>query len=632
MKVIHLINGIEINEPNNYDELEIETRYTNNGSVESVTVNNWEFGVGDGRNGNDAAIMLRTIIANGLVGGVGVGEGVPFSLVLDDEISTTYNIFDGYIDLWASRVACDSIIAPAVEQGKIDWLNDVADSVTFEYLYENSAFTSTYFVPVPYCINKKQSSLDTIVTILSVFVIANELRRCIKDVNGEGLRAANPFETVGSVLNLILSIAYIIVLIAALVQLLFDLFSQIVQPVKYHNGMYVKDLMAIGCAHFGLTFQSSILQGDPYKNMLLLPEKYNVKENNTGLFNKVVGYLVGTRNEKMGYYRGTFGELLRSIRDVFNAKIEIENGILYFEPQSFNLRSAQYQLPDVEILSYRFNKDDFNSNYIVSFTNDFDDRNTIQEYAGNSYQVIQSAIAVANTKMVLLKNIKEVRLPYSRGIRKTSLTFAEEILNLLFQVVGTLIDTVIQVINAIIAGINAIIRALNRVIRLLRRIGINLGNGIPTIPNIQTNSITNLIEGRINMLVMESDYVSVPKLLLIDSNNNTNLNFRNNTLMLSHEGSINAKRLFDNYHYFSNFVETNGVHNQHKIYEFENIPFTFSDYEKTRFNSNVITFDGRPAKLESIKWKPLKQTASGVYRVNEKYTNNLVLTTIYPNE
>ena len=96
---------------------------------------------------------------------------------------------------------------------------------------------------------------------------------------------------------------------------------------------------------------------------------------------------------------------------------------------------------------------------------------------------------------------------------------------------------------------------------------------------------------------------------------------------------LSAENLYKKFHYINSFVptdvaDTNGsdltpqLHNQWKIYEFENVPFCFADYLKVR-NDNKIIFVDKFGLVESIDWNIFEETANIRFRVNELYTLNL---------
>ena len=89
MKVLVEIDGAETNDPNNLAGLEIELNYDKDSEDQAISINNLELGVGDARNPNDGAIVSNDHIDAGLTGGVGVFEGKPLNLKLDNERGTT---------------------------------------------------------------------------------------------------------------------------------------------------------------------------------------------------------------------------------------------------------------------------------------------------------------------------------------------------------------------------------------------------------------------------------------------------------------------------------------------------------------------------------------------------------------
>jgi len=132
LKILPYINGQLVNDPNNLSELSIELNFDSDNPTARVSINEWEIGTGS-RFGVDGVTILNQHLIDGLTGNVGVFEGVPF--VIDIEKGGALRrAFDGFLDLSEGTIECNLITAPAIETGKIDWLNEVADSFTFEYL------------------------------------------------------------------------------------------------------------------------------------------------------------------------------------------------------------------------------------------------------------------------------------------------------------------------------------------------------------------------------------------------------------------------------------------------------------------------------------------------------------------
>jgi len=636
-KVISYVQGLEINQPNNLGELAIDITYDENGSSESLSINNWEFGVNDRRNGNDAVQLIKDYYLNGLAGGTGVLEGLPFALDLDNENGSIYNLLNGYLDVSKGKIYEDKVVAPAVELGKLDWLNTVSDSVDYQYLFEIGAFDSSDYVVVPYVISKRVNSVELAVTTLSIFVFVHALQDEQKSFNkvtgGDG---GGIFTVIAFVIKIVIELIYVIFLIITIVKLIKDLIDLLVQPVKYHNGMYAVDSLRIGLAHFGLMLSSSILETYPFNKMVIIPEKYNIQPDlNSPLINGILNY---TSNELDGYFKGTVGELIRKLKNFFHAKILIDGDVLYFEKQDFNITAANYTLPNLVDSGFTFNENELKSNILLTFETDANDRNTVSDYTGTSVQVVHYANSVNNKKMNLLKDAERISLGFSLGKRKTELNRIENLLSDAEEPIKKIQQFIFDIVNGVINTVKTIVETINKIIKVINAVGANIkpvsapslsfnfaGNKIDLFA--QEYHVKNRVSDRIGMLMMESDYIDVAKVVLIDNQSDV----RQNKLLPDNESVLNANYIYDNYHYFRNFVTTSGWNNQFIKKSFEEIPFTFTDYEKVRRNNRIFTSDGEEAILTSLKYNPIAEKASGTYKVRQVWTNNLSIKKIIPN-
>lgn len=631
MKLIHQLDGIEINEPDNYAEISIELNFDTDANKQSVSLNDYEFGTMDLRNAADGASIIKSYVAN--PNSLGVIEGKPFTIILDNERGKQYKLFDGYADLWRAKYENGKVTAPVVQTGKIDWVNDYADSFTFQYLYENIAagqrghYDSSYFIPVPYCIVKKQDYFEIAMLYVTIFIFVDKIEVQIKNIAQLVSGSINPFELT-SLPRLIIEILYLIVLFISLIPLIVKFVELTVPPIKFHNCMYVKDLFAIACDYMGFTFKSSILLSEPFDKMVIMPEKYNLTFNK-GAISFIEGDLKNN-NEKVGYYKGSFGDLIRSMKIMFNAKIVISDGIFYFENYNFQLGNQGITIPDQydSEFNYTYNHDDYFATLIVAFLTDLSDRHTIAEYMGTSIEVQQLPKVVNNIQMSLARNEYNARIQFALGKTKTSLTNIEKILSGFITATQAILNAVILGINIAIIAINILIALINKVINFMKTIGIKLNIKIDPIKKIKPLSLKNGITNRIGMLKMESDYVQVPKIFLIEKSSkpiNTKMHPQNDSI-------VNAEYLFDNYHSQKLFIQQGSQpNNQFLLKSLDQMPFSFADYETVLNNSSIFTSTGKEGILISLKFNPITQTASVQYKIRETYLYNLQLTKSVPN-
>jgi len=305
---------------------------------------------------------------------------------------------------------------------------------------------------------------------------------------------------------------------------------------------------------------------------------------------------------------------------LFNGKLYIQNDVLYFERADANLTPPQYNLPDIFNPEFKTNANEFKANYYVVFQTDTIDKNTLQEYNGTAYQVIFTPNFSENPDLVLMKGLEEVRIPFALAKRKTELTVPEKIVKAILDVLSVVVNALISAMNALIAGLNAIINTINNIIDALDFIGININFQLPPIATITPVNLGNLIENRINMMKLETDFTSVPKIFLMDKGSQPKFN----KLTTGNETYFSAEYLYNNYHYINNWLPTSDKPNanQYIIKEYNNVRFGFSDYQLVKNNNQVIVGD-KIGLIETFKWNPFNETAYIRCRISTLLTNNI---------
>jgi len=604
------LNNTEINPPQNYQELELELNFDRDRpeGQQTVSINNWDFV----RENTD---KLQDIIDGGLTGGTGIFEAPTFGIELP-ECGRYLRPFDGYLDFTDEHtISCIKTTVTAKERKGIDWLNDVADGVTFEYLYSIGKITKADFIYQPYVINSIPDYKEVAITMISVYVAIDQIQEATLRLSILIPRMANPLEA-SSIVEAIILIAYIALLILAIIKLIKDIVQMIIQPVKYHAGMNVLKQLEIGAAHFGMSFKSDILSKAPYNKLTILPEKYLVPKNKKD--DRILGITTPLEIDQFGYYKGTYGDLLRALKIMFNGKILIKGSEIHLLRRDKSTSTPQYTLPDLYQPEYRLNTNELKSNYLIAYETDVSDKNTIQEYTGTSYQIITQPKTFVNRDLVLMRGLSEQRIPFALAKRKTELTIPEKIFDAFAKAFGKLINAMVKVVNAIIKLANKIIKLLNKILKALKTIGINLNFEIKPIPPLKTSDIGNIIGNRIGMMKLENDQYTRPKIYLLEEGASSKFN------KVSTSTAINAKYLYDNYHFIESFAPTTSRPNanQYVIKEYKNVPFCCEDYLKVKDN-NIIFVGNDIGEVNSLKWNIYDEKADMVIRINKLYTNNL---------
>ena len=620
-KINYYIDNTKSNPPQNWRETSIELNFDKDlqqlqGAQVSIT--NYDFV-------NDINELILKYIDEGTTTGRGVFEGLPFKVEIERD-SQTETPFEGYLDISSGDFSRTKSTIKAVESNRVDWLNEIADSFTFDYLRSIGKITDNQYIKVPYIVSTVPDYTQTAVGLLSVYVLVGELRTAITTIARLVARLAAYF-VYTTLIELILYIVYLILVIIAMVKLLKTLVLTLIQPIKYHAGMLWKDMLRIGAEHLGLNFRSEVFETEPYSKLIYIPQKYY---NPTDVKNdKLILGISDPKIKQIGHYKGTFGQLLRDAKLLINGKIVIEGNDIWLLRRDKTTSQPQYTLPPIDNnRAFTLNTDEFNSNFYITFQLDTVDKNTYQEFTGNSYQLIIQPQRVVNERLILMKGLKEVRVPFARAIRKNNLTAPENVLDAFLKGIGKILGALIKAVNAVIKVINLIIKLINKIIKSFKTIGINIKFQLPTIPLISAPDFTKIISNRIGMMKIESDIINVPKIAIVDVSSNpkqTKINASNATL-------VSAKYLYDNFYNIDSFIPSsekpNG--NQFFIKQFEKVPFTYDDYLKVKANNIIFANDGSEAEVLSLKWNVHEQKADLRIRINKLYTNNLTFTEYEP--
>jgi len=427
-----------------------------------------------------------------------------------------------------------------------------------------------------------------------------------------------PFNVLAVVIQLALQVTYVLLLLVSLVSLIIRLFEMLVMRTKYHYAMYVRDMFEIGLRYFGYNLKSSILQTGDFADIIYLPEKYNINING-GIREGVEGLIKKQPKDQKGFFKGTFGEFVRQWKEFFNAKIIIEGNDFYFERDGFRLGAAGFLIPTLYDQESRFNYEDFKPSCFLEFSTDSSDKHTLKEYAGTTVHVMQVQKSVINQKAKLGSGSINIKFPFALAKKKTQLSVTEKALRAVYNSIQNVINALISAINAVIDLINLAVEGINKTLQVLRSLGIKIKPNIPKIKKVDKVSITDLIDNRIGMIKMESDYVQVPKVFFLGGNGK-----------LAKEHLLTASNIFKTFHSRRLFAVENGQKPYQYILQSANdIPFNFQDFKYLLKNNAIFTAQGE-GEVISLEFNPESQTANIDYKIQVQYTNNIEVKYIEP--
>lgn len=679
IRTLYYIAGSQVNPPKNYMELGIELNYGKDQFPQAgtITITNFDWV----RENYD---FFDQYIEDGKTGGFGIFEAPSFRIDVTDG-TITKTVFDGYIDLTNQLSIKDRIrlTTKATSHATVDWVNEVANGFTFEYLdriaYTDDsrtsvvsplpagAITNDLYKFIPYVDSGVPNAEKAAIAVLMDFEVGKTLAEEANKLYNLCAEIVDNWSDIEitEVLKIIIEVLYIIALAATLIKLVEDTVKFIISPVKYHACMYVRDLMKKGCEYLNMSFSSPIWDSSsPYYNEVILPEKFYNAPSSTD--SSLFGFLIPDHNEQVGYYKGTFGQLLDKMKAKYNAKIVVTttSGVttLNFIRKDKNVLPPVYTLPAVYQPTYSYNTDELNANYLIEYQTDSTDTNTFNNYAGTIYQVITQPKVVNYQPYVMMKNLVNIDIGFARASRKTSLTTPEKILSDLVSTLNTYVNNITSVLSPLQDLFDSIgtsdshffmtpifhpfhhlfsqfttffhATPLEVVIGTASGAGsfLLVGDSLVTLLN-KINSSINLTDRR-GMLLLSSDHFSVAKIFILDENPDYKLNRIN----VDNDNLESAKAMWDNYHYVNSFLPASlnpaysdrPTGNQYKIKNFPAITFDWDDFMNVFQNNRIYDAYGKTAIIETLKFNPYKETAEMKVRFGEIYTLNLQETFLNP--
>ncbi|MAF43744.1 MAG: hypothetical protein CMI54_06215 [Parcubacteria group bacterium] len=647
-KVIHKIGDTVIEPPVNNPGMEVELNFDADDpdAVQISVSNDWDFE-------KQASYIINAHITKGLNGGVGVFEGLPYTIQVQDSNSTE-TILDHYIDTADPEALyeCDRISITSREKGGVDWLNNRAGNIMYKTLIEdeNSGISTDDYVHIPYVISSIPNYKETAISMLTAFVVVSSIRDMVKEIEKVVAEIGTIISAIGGILKLVFIILWIIATLIAIVKLIKDITDSLVGSIKYHAGMRWKTLLEAGARAVGMEFKSTIFEDPIYRDTIIIPAKLETLED---IDKPEKRGFTKPSTKSNGYFDGSFRDLLAISKDIINGKIVCVDNEIRLERRDTNTSKANYKLPDIELRQHRTNAGELVSNYTIQLRDDISDENTIDKYSGTISTVITEPKVIRNPDAVLMRGEKTVDIPFARVVKKEGLTPVENILDSIYTSHPKIVNNIITTVNVILFIRNLMIISIKAVLNKLKIIGINIRFNPKKIDYIRFVS-AGTMKQRIGIMSLSADYFQVPKIgsfdIAVNSTKETSTTgspfdvfgildpFKvQKTSVQTKTKSTNdtdwsADNIYSKFHFINSFVPQSGneLGNQWLRYETE-VPFCKEDFLKVKNNNLIFDKDNRVGKIESLTWNPFNERAKISFRIQETYTKNLEEKIITPN-
>lgn len=555
-----------------WEDFQVMATFENQNAQPNITVNTELTFV------NEYAELIQQWISNGLI-----SEGIPIDFSAG---ASSTNVFSGVVDLMDDmRVVDPTTIKAKVKPAEgLNRLSDRAEGLTFQSLYDLGVITNSDFISVPYVAEKEFDFVEFAMLSISIYLMIEQLQAQIRKVAQDAIDLAAIITggvsgaaaaVVWSAALLIIDAAFATLIVVALVDMIREILSFMISPVKFHKAIRLKTLLDKAAGYLGYTYNSTIseIAGN---EIVFMPSKNQIIQDNqiTQLLSNLTINQPGTGIPQPQDYAYTFAELLNAVNIMFGAKVAVLNGNLEQHALISNwwVKNSTYQMPDILIESYQYNTEDLIGTQLVEFQTDVSDYWTIENFDGTVSEIKTSQQSIQNNSNVLIKGFERYEIPFALGNRKDGLNKLEEKIR----------DLAIEVDKLV-----------------------NFFGG--------SGTWASKVNARVGMLKVSKDWFNVPKMMKMNSANKLDAN---------HRAIWSSEYLYNNYIKYYSFVQ--GDSNQWKKIDDIEIPVGFEDFLKLINNSYFYTPDGVEAKIEKLLWSPNKDTATVSLRIREKYQTNLI--------
>ncbi|CAB4165505.1 hypothetical protein UFOVP916_40 [uncultured Caudovirales phage] len=630
----------------------------------------------------DIATKIQQYQQAGMTGGTGITEGIGLKIFIGSNYELLFegclNTVDAAFEIETGIVKC-----PIKESGRSDWMETVAQSITFDYLANGIAagqpghISVSDYKRVPYTRSAAPDDQAQVLMLsVTTYIMVKEAYQTIDNI-------VNKIETITShtlwweiiiaVIFLLLELLYLCMILIECIALTQQIISLILPPKKYKLAMREVDLFKKFCEYFNLKFVSSIYAegGAPdryngrYINATWMPVKVVIPITTGNIITNPIFNLItraadegAASSTAFGYYEGTPKQYIDEMCKKYNAEFLVKDGYAYFEMR-FNFDFVNpFQLPNEGEVGYTynypqpygFNAHEIKCTYIVRYQKDSEDLNTFDNYRGTYCLANTRAGVVRVQQNSLLQGTETIEIGAALARRKNYYTKIEEQLfklmhkfeNFYHVLVKNANDTV-NLMGQSALGNNLLGITTNSVFNTAANSFIAnmlLGGapgsitGVWAVLPFVVNGVEQQIpdpnfvhlDVRIGWMLLSSDFTSQPKSFI-------GMDVGGDWILVDvdaggqfHDANY-ANSLMSEFHAYNLGWNRYDLTRSNQWLTFKNKTFKLGivEWRQIRNNNILVTADGKKGKFEQLMWEPVREIATGVdYRIKENWSNNLI--------
>ena len=591
------INEQEFLPPREWQELTVNVAFDNDSIQPSINFSSLNF-----------VDQSNEQIKNWFIGSIGATEGIPIKITLSD-LNNNDVPFNGFGD-WRTYNPKSSFESEMgiIKVDSLDGFFNRAQDITMlllEGLPVNTPgrMPTTDGINIPYVIYNRNTKLENLMLVYNTFMTL----KTIIDETFKLIALLAQLLTAGTIvaaLNVVTTVANLVLLINGLMELLVELQDVFLPPIRYHRGITLKKFLERGCEYMGYTLDTGSF-GALLEGVALCPHKTDEVGVNAGLFggntnNINTGQSGILKPNDFGYFLNDAFELCNRM---FYTKIAVVGNTVILKP--FNdiswITAPAYTMPDVlvedSVVSSNglpsFNIDELVARTTISYVFDDSDKWTISNVNNYFSETIVTPITIINQRHVTIGGLEKVNIPYALAIRTGEVSEIVQKFIDLVSFTNDLVETIIDVFDTVAGA---------------------FGQTLPPFNNFTIDSTS-----RESAMKIENHFFSTPKIVYLE----------NGLIPLNFIDKIGAIALYNDFHSYKSFVpgikdpsNPNNT-NQKKTFTDVTIPFGAVSFNQIINNSFFTDINGNLGKFTDIDWEIDKDKAVVSYYIFETYMQNL---------
>lgn len=441
----HFLNGIAV-APRNLTDIGVVSDFTGNPDFLSISV--------------DAVILPREAndIILGHINSVGLFEGIPYSVEMDDGVTLEY-----YVDLMDGvKVRQHEIEVKLKKRTSKDNFFARAEGTSWELLAKKGVNFQTY--DVPYFVVRDNAFQEALQLSVVLYIMTEALidagDKLLDSIN-KLVEASIPIPVapagvgfnvpaiIGASLMVVARVIYFGLLLSAVLNLATQLLLTIFPPKRKLKGVYFRELLDKACQHFGYTFESDLLDAQPFWTLVPVP----LVRDRDSVWNLLPDDIFPVFNN--GYPSSSDSTpsvltFIQALETMFNGRTFVIGNVVRIERRDWLQSQTQNQIVPAMTLQaerddeYSYNVEDVWKRYYIHYQVDFQDLHTADGKtfdAHDSEYSTEATFPIQNEDLVQIQGLNDVSIPFSLGARKEKLNFVENLGESLLSFIDSLANT-----------------------------------------------------------------------------------------------------------------------------------------------------------------------------------------------